>query len=151
MLFREVAAARAVTSHSCTMLGAPLSCTSSSFPPGSPVQVLGHLLYPEDGCQPGAETLCRNKTEGSHITLCSLIPAPSFKGFGDQAGVLAPPQTRLTGGETTSTQNMQSHGWAKVKEMTVLLHGAQHRLDSATWLLPTNCQLNLPGDLQAPG
>lgn len=33
---------------------------------------------------------------------------------------------------------MQSYRWAKVKEMTVLLHEAQHRLDSAMWLSPTS-------------
>lgn len=35
--------------------------------------------------------------------------------------------------------DVQSHKWARVKEVTVLLHGAQHRLDSAVWLpLPTS-------------
>lgn len=52
----------------------------------------GHLLYSEDGCQPGAETLCRKKTGRSHISVCSHIPAPSSKGLGDQAGIHEPPQ-----------------------------------------------------------
>lgn len=64
-----------------TALGDLTPCTASpSSPRGSPMQVLGHLLYPEDGCQPGAETLCRKKTGGSHITPCSLNPASIFKG-----------------------------------------------------------------------
>lgn len=37
-------------------------------------QVLGHLLYPEDGRQPGAEALCREKTGGAHVTPRSLLP-----------------------------------------------------------------------------
>lgn len=73
------------------------------------MQVLGHLLYPEDGCQPGAETLCKKKTGQFHITQCSFIPAPSFKGFRDQAGVFAPPYTWLGAGTGHKHPDVQSH------------------------------------------
>lgn len=53
----------------------PVCCLCFS-PPWFPTcrQVLGHLLYPEDGRQPGAEALCREKTGGAHITPRSLLP-----------------------------------------------------------------------------
>lgn len=60
--------------------------------------------------------------------------------------------TDLAQGKTDHEHpDVQSHRWAKVNGMTVLLHGAQHRLESDMWLSPTNRQLNLPGDLWAPG
>lgn len=45
----------------------------------------------------------------------------------------------------------QSHRRAKVKEVTVLIHEAQHRLDSAVWLSPANWQPDLQGNPRAPG
>lgn len=149
MLFREGAAARAAPSHSCTVLGIPLPCISSSSSHMGPLCrswgtyfILKMAVSQEQ--KPCAET--RQKGLPSCCVSSSLLSLSNAQ----WSGWCSCTSTDMAWGrQTMSTQNMQSHGWAK--EMTVLLHGAQHRLDSATWLFPANRQLNLPGDLQAPG
>lgn len=67
---------RGTTSRSCIVLAVPARVLPLLLPAAGPPcrQVPGHLLYPEDGRQPGTEALCREKTGGAHITLRSLLP-----------------------------------------------------------------------------
>ena len=65
----------------------------------------------------------------------SLLPPSKAQG----PGRCPCTSTDTAQGETDHRHpEVQSHRWAKVKEMTVLLHRAQHRLDSAMRLSPTN-------------
>lgn len=153
VLFREGAAARAVTSCSCTAPGVPTPCIYPLLLPrvDPTCRSWGTYFILKMAVSQEQKPCCRKNTGGSHVTLCSLLPAPSFEGSGDQCPRTSTDSAQDRKGPDHEHRDVQSHGWAQVKEMTVPLHRAQHRLDSATWLSPTNWQLCLPSDPWAPG